>query len=359
MKCPYCGKRIQGRSVDCPHCHKMLPEKKKASKKRVVIGVLIAVAAVLLALCVTAVSVIYALLDHVERGSELSSGVISTVNGELDDSVTNIALFGLDTRKDNGGGRSDVIMVLSLDRKHNKIKLTSIARDTYVAVEGRKNFKLAHAWAYGKSNLAVKALNQNFDLNITDYAYVNFFEFAELIDYVGGVDITLTEGEVKCANETIAGEQNYLGITSEPIPGAGLQHLSGGQALAFARNRTIGTDAARTGRQRKVLTAVYEQLKKIPVSQYPATITRMLDMCHTNLTNGELLETATWAITKSPTLETFSLPTADCHPKSGKDAYINGTWYYLYDMDVATEQLHAFIYEEDASTKATEATSDR
>lgn len=61
---------------------------------------------------------------------------------------------------------------------HNKIKMTSLARDSFVKIEGHGYSKLTHAWAFGKANLAVKTLNQNYGMNITDYAYINFYEFA-------------------------------------------------------------------------------------------------------------------------------------------------------------------------------------
>jgi len=92
--------------------------------------------------------------------------------------VKNIALLGLDSRQDNKTGRSDANVILTIDKKNKKIKLTSIARDSYVAIEGRKNDKLTHAYAYGKSQLAVKTLNQNFGAEITDYVTINFFERA-------------------------------------------------------------------------------------------------------------------------------------------------------------------------------------
>ena len=120
---------------------------------------------------------------------------IGVLKPQVYEKVRNIALLGLDTRQDNNVGRSDAIVILTIDKEHNKLKLTSIARDTYVAIEGHSKDKLTHAYAYGKSQLAVKTLNQNFDLEIKDYVTMNFYGLARVIDYIGGVDINVTEAE--------------------------------------------------------------------------------------------------------------------------------------------------------------------
>lgn len=357
MNCDKCGKPLRKNQTVCPACGAPRPAeppatvslraaggKKKLTKKQLAIRIVLIAAAVLAALAIAFVSVMMAYLNRVDRTSEISGSTGINSQIEFSKDVTNIALFGLDTRQHNDVGRSDAMIIVSIDRAHDKIKLTSLARDSYVKVDGHGQTKLTHAWAYGKANLAVKTINQNYGMNITDYAYVNFYEFVDLIDYIGGVDIELNADELRIANEYYAPELNSLGIKCPPIPGTGLQHLSGAQALAYSRNRYTGSDIDRGNRQKNVLQAAYEQMKKTPITKYPSVIGKILDMVHTNLTNGEMLSIATWALSKNPSMEMLSLPTPACKPNGGNWGDGSG-WVYRYDLDIATAVLHDFIYE--------------
>src|SRR5699024_2790536 len=119
------------------------------------------------------------------------------------DKVVNIALFGVDSR-DTGGmsGRSDTVMIASLDKKHDKIKLTSLMRDTYLDIPNKGMDKLTHAYAHGGPELAIKTINQNFDMNIRDYATVDFFGLEAIIDALGGVDIDIEDYEINNLNKS-------------------------------------------------------------------------------------------------------------------------------------------------------------
>ena len=144
----------------------------------------------------------YRTIDKIER-EPLDTADLGITTDKYS-SLKNIALLGLDTREDNNVGRSDAVVILTVDKKHKKLKLTSVARDTYVAIEGRGNDKLTHAYAYGKNQLAVKTLNQNFGTEITDYVTFNFFGMSRVIDYIGGVTIDVTEKERVEMNEYLS-----------------------------------------------------------------------------------------------------------------------------------------------------------
>ena len=126
-------------------------------------------------------------------------------------------------------GRSDALMILSIDRVHNKIKLTSIARDTYVTVDGYGQTKINHAYAYEALNWPLKQLmKRNFDMNIQGFVTVNFSQLAEIIDYLGGINIAVTEEEREVANRLI----QELGVQCRPITESGESvHLTGDQAV--------------------------------------------------------------------------------------------------------------------------------
>ena len=121
-----------------------------------------------------------------------------------DPQIQNIALFGVDAREeDDDTGRSDSLMILTVDKRHNKLKLTSILRDSEVQIEGYGSDKITHAYAYGGPELAIKTLNQNFYLDIQDYVTVNFFQMAKIVDAFGGVDLTITEDEMHEINNNL------------------------------------------------------------------------------------------------------------------------------------------------------------
>ncbi len=371
--CKKCGKRIKGEPDICPHCgaalantvslgaihaaHAKKKEKKKLTKKQLILRIVIIVVAVLAALVVAAVTFAWAFIEtNVNRGSDLGSDV--GVNEALPlEGVKNIALFGLDTRGDNDSGRSDAMIILSIDEVHNKVKMTSLARDTLVEVPdlGRK-MKLTEVWGTkgGKVSRAVKTINQSFGMNITDYVYVNFHEFSEIIDYLGGITLEVSERERVEMNRLIVDLRDH-GFYFETLGQSGVVRVTGGQALAFARIRKIDSDIVRGDRQKEVLQAMFAEVNDLPLTKFPTLVSKILKMCHTNLSSSELMSIATWAMTSSPEFVNYTLPNKDCNPKGGNVSPYG--WVYVYDMEVATGLLHQFIYENDAETLGTPAST--
>ncbi len=258
--------------------------------------------------------------------------------------VRNIALLGIDSRQDNDIGRSDAIVVLTVDKKHKKLKLTSIARDTYVSIDGHSKDKLTHAYAYGKSQLAVKTLNQNFDLEITDYVTMNFFELANVIDYIGGVTVDVDEKERIELNKNIFPEmRGGLGRDCPDLTVSGLQTLNGPQAVCYARIRHIDSDIERGNRQKEVLMAMFTKVKSMNPLKLPTVAEMILEECTTSLNANDIISLGTWAIINSPEFEQLSIPN-DNIPSSGKR--INGAWCFVYDLELAKREIHDFIFEE-------------
>ena len=261
--------------------------------------------------------------------------------------VKNIALFGVD--QDSGSvGRSDAMIILSIDRANNKIKMISLSRDSLVPIEGHGEEKLTHAWAYGQAKLAIKTINQSFGMNITDYVYVNFEEMVEVIDFIGGVYLDVDAAEMELINYNHAVIQQFYDETVYPLPAPGYQLLNGAQALQYARDRTNGGDTTRTARQREVLTAMYQRVKEQPLSKLPGTLSRVLRLCHTNLDGEEIADIATWALTSNPTITSLHMPTEDMECWNGIIDRERG-WVRIYDLDQAKTILHDFIYEPDTT----------
>ena len=188
----------------------------------------------------------------------------------------NIAIFGIDSREDtySKGNRSDCIIIASMNNETKEVKLVSVYRDTYVQIEGHGLDKITHAYSYGEAPLAIKTLNTNFDLNITEFVTVNFDAVKDIVDDVGGISMNITSEEVS------------------HIPGikkAGTQTLTGEQALAYARIRyASGGDYKRTERMRDVLTAVVNKVKTFNVSQLNKFIDDVLPKVYTNITAADI-----------------------------------------------------------------------
>ena len=269
-----------------------------------------------------------------------------------DNNITNIALFGVDSR--NGeAARSDAIMILSVDNRHKKIKLASILRDSYVEVPGNGMTKINHAYAYGGPELAIRTINENVGLDIMDYVTVNFDQLAEVIDAIGGIDIELSEAERENANKNISSyaaeaAQNGKEIPLDYIDGSGLQHLSGVQAVAYARIRYVGNgDYERTDRQRRVLEQMFNKVMEMNVVSYPGLVNKLLPLVETSLDSGEIISLGLKALANGkPVFEQTRFPLNEDFGNGGAGTMINGTWYMIFDIEATAEKIQAFIYDD-------------
>ena len=262
---------------------------------------------------------------------------------QYSDSIINIALFGVDA-VDGEAGRSDSIMIATIDTVHKKLKLTSIMRDSYVAIDGHGNDKLNHAYAFGGPQLAIKTLNENFDLNIEDFAAVNFETLPKIIDKLGGIELDIDEEELEYVNGYIAHLNNINGTSEPAIESTGVQHVSGTQALAYCRIRyTSGGDYKRTERHREVLTKIFEKIETLPVTSYPSLLLDILPMVNTSLTYNEILDLGTEVLKlgdSSMELERFPLDDY-CEGEM-----IGGIYYLTFDKATTVDQLHSYIFED-------------
>lgn len=270
-----------------------------------------------------------------------------------DKQLINIMLFGIDSRSKTEISRSDSIMLVTIDKKNCKIKMTSFARDTYVDIPGYYKDKLNHAFAFGwkkagdisgGAELSLNTMNNAFNLNVTDYATANFWALAHIIDYVGGVDIDVDSAERYDINTNYIPYIQQMGIDCELIKKSGMQHLTGGQALAYCRVRHVGGDIQRGERHREVLMQVFEQVKDMSATKYTGLINLILKECTTSLSNSDILSLGTWAMSNIGSLqfESLGIPTEDLD----NGTQIDGIWYNVYDLDKAAKKIEEFIIED-------------
>ena len=271
-------------------------------------------------------------------------------NNRLPSGYTHVLLLGVD-RDANGTSRSDTIMVLSVGR--GSVKLTSLQRDTGVTVPGKSGtHRLNAAYAYGGAELALKTVNQNFGLNITRYAVVDYDGFESLIDRIGGVELPVTDAEAEQINRNMfevinarykSGLLTYDGAwevyNREKLSAGGDNlRLSGLQALGYARIRKLDSDYGRTNRQRRVFSAAVAALKGSLTN--PAALIHVaagaISMLDTNMNAAELLSLGEKALLAG-TLDQTRLP------KNGTYTD-NGGMFYNVDYAANHDAFVAFVY---------------
>ena len=239
----------------------------------------------------------------------------------------NIAIFGIDSREDtySKGNRSDCIIIASINNTTKEVKLISVYRDTYVQIEGHGLDKITHAYSYGEAPLAIKTLNTNLDLNITEFVTVNFDAVKDIIDNIGGISMNITSEEVS----------HIPGISK-----AGTYNLTGEQALAYARIRhATGGDYKRTERMRDVLTAVANKVKTFNVSQLNKFIDFVLPKIYTNITAADIFSLM-------PSATSFKITDSIGWPYETKGITLD-RWYGIpITLESNVTRLHQEVFEE-------------
>ena len=219
--------------------------------------------------------------------------------------ITNVLLVGVDGIDfDEKYQRSDSMIIATLDSNKEKVKLTSLYRDTLVYIPGYGEEKMNLAFSLGGPELVMETIKYNFDVNIEKYIMINFAGFEAIIDQIGGVEIDVKEYQLHELNKYIG---QATGGGDCPVEKAGLQIFNGKQALSYARIRKgVGDDYERTERQREVLFKVAEKLQKTDVIKYFSIANKMLDYLRTNIEIMDGLNMA-YTISKFSNLETEQL----------------------------------------------------
>lgn len=277
---------------------------------------------------------------------------INNVNtSEQIDGVTNILLLGTDGRENESAYRSDCMMILTIDNTHSSVKLTSLARDTYVEIPGEGMGKLNASYFWGKEQLLFKTINNEFGIGIDKFIQIDFEGLMDVITQIGGVEVDITEKEMKAVNNLIPStyesydnpDKGEMKLISE----SGVQTLTGYQAISYCRIRDIDSAIYRDGRQRKVIMGVASKLKSTSISDFPNLIKSLLPCVSTNMGSIELLNLGKSAyniLSKDCTIKQGQFPIIDeVHSKGGK--YKDAGWVWLYDKN-SIVVLKQFIFDD-------------
>ncbi len=291
---------------------------------------------------------IFSIMDYKQESVDENNLGINSQNSQSH--VTNIALFGIDTREEGGAkGLSDSIMILSINKKTRQIKLISILRDTIVEIEGYGKRKINEAYSRGGYELAIKTLNQNFNLDIRDFVTVNFERMELLVDLVGGVVIDVTENELALMNPLIEEQAAITGREPEYLEKAGTQQLTGMQAVAWARIRKTSTssgerdDFGRTDRQREVLTQLFKKARSLGLGDMKRLLEKFSPSLISSLEKEEIWDLLTWAL-GGTALENARIPIDYSWRIKDLPSGVPSSGLY-FDREFAREIIRAYIYE--------------
>ena len=260
----------------------------------------------------------------------------------LDENVINILLIGTDTlEKDMDGGRADVMMICSVNKKTGALRVASLQRDTWVTIgeNGMQN-KINAAHSFGGVNLLMQTINRTFGMNIEKYVKVNFYAVCDIVDALGGVKVELEPEEIPSINR---GSKEYANVEPEQIPsGTREATLTGSQALAYARIRHLDNDFGRTARQRKLLYAMAKKLSESSIPEMINTATVCFEYVQTNLSLLDMISLATTVMKNGLNdMRMKAFPAeGDYHYGTG-----GGPSRLIIDNDQVAQTLHEFIYQ--------------
>ena len=256
-----------------------------------------------------------------------------------------VALFGVDSR-DNSlgkGNNTDVIIIANVNQANGEIKLVSIFRDTYLNLDDDGTYnKINQAYARGGPKQAIKALNKNLDIQIDDYATFNWKAVADSINILGGVDIELSKAEFYYINAYITETVEATGVASQHLKSAGMNHLDGVQAVAYARLRKMDTDFARTERQREIIQQSFVKLRQANFSVINNVMEVVFEQILSSVTLNDIIPIAK-NLTKYTIVDTMGFPAARSDANMGK----KGDCVIPQTLESNVIELHRFLFGEE------------
>lgn len=270
--------------------------------------------------------------------------------GTMVDGITNILLVGTDGEYVEKGNRSDSVMLVTIDTNNKDIKISSIARDTYVDIPGYSTEKLTHAYAYEGIDLLKEVFKENFDLDIDKYIAVNFTSFMDIMDELGGVEVNVEEKDIKEINKYIDDCYGYYKNKDEKdkeyITESGVQRLNGYQALAFSRIRYTDSAFARDNRHREVAESVYKEFAQKGIDTYKRCAEIVLNNTKTNISPIEMMNLA-YTVLKinDKDIEQFQFPLEEY--RNGHIISKQKGWVLEWEKEPNLEAWHKFIFGEE------------
>lgn len=311
---------------------------KRSRKKRraVLLGV-----EIILLLFLIGVAFVMAKYDKFQTVA-IDADDIEINEGVKTEGYSTYVLFGGDSREGQleAGSHADTIIIVSLDNKTKEIRMASVYRDTLLEQMAMDYHKANQAYFRGGPVEAINMLNKNLDLAIEDYVTVDFKAMADVVDLVGGIEISVTDAEVEALNKYIKGTARVAGKEAHKLSKGGTYTLDGPQAVTYARLRKLeGGDYKRTERQRVVIKALFGKIKKIDFKTLNSIIDTVFPQVSTSFELKELL-----ALAKS--VSEYKLGDSTGFPFDKTDGKFTSAGSVVVALGHAenVQQLHKFLY---------------
>ena len=279
-----------------------------------------------------------------------------SINPDLPAEWINVLLLGTDERVPLRNARTDTMIICSINTKNGEVKLTSIMRD--LAVEFKNvgkysgTYRINSANYFGGPEYAMKIVNECFGMNIQHYASVNFFGFQKIAQALGGIEVDISEAEMKVINRKAVNQAKIgrsAGVDESDQINEYLEtygpntHLNGRQTLAYARVRGTDSDFTRAERQRTVLIKLMQKLKGKSAAEIIALVASLADNVSTNMDLNKITEIAITVLSSGLSdVETMRLPVNGTYKEERRN---NQAMHYDCDWAYNSRELYNFIYE--------------
>lgn len=254
--------------------------------------------------------------------------------------VINVLLVGADSRKGTNSGNTDVMMLVSINKKSKEIKLVSFFRDSYLYIEDENGSghygKLNSAFSLGGPEVLMKTIEKNYKINIDNFIMVNFESFKDLIDAMGGVTVDVQKYEADYVKKR---------FKFDDVPYGEDVTLNGKQALGFCRSRNCDADGdvSRTRRQRQVISAIIDKVQKAKFSELNKYVDTLLPYLYTGYSKSEILTLGMKAYTGK--WMNFERKQLQMPPEEARTSgYAGSAWIWVVDYQLAAQLLQTEIY---------------
>lgn len=320
--------------------------KKMSGRKKIILFI----AEILFLLVIIAVVMLWkSTIGKIQFDEQLTDSEAG-INKDIEESTlltmggyTNIALFGLDNRSSDNydTGNSDSIMIASIDNATKEVRIVSVYRDTFLNVGNDQYKKINSAYARGGVSNAVRALNENLDLDITAYVCVDWNALVDAIDALGGVELEITDDEVRLINHYVNDTARCSDAEPHEVTQSGKVTLDGLQATSYARIRyTDGMDFERASRQRIVLQAMLDKARTADFATLTKICNAVFDKINTSLSLKDILYLAK-SLSDYELVETSGFPTELSMITYGTEEIV-----VPVDLYANVSKLHEFLFDE-------------
>ena len=256
--------------------------------------------------------------------------------------VYNLLLLGIDNPGSAITGRSDTMLLASLNARTGTLKLISFMRDTYVAIPRHGHNKLNAAYAYGGAELLLETLEASFGVQVDGYVAVNYQLMVDLVDAIGGVELTVTKDEMKKLNGILEYYNRQRGAdrSEQLLTEYGDLRLTGLQTMSYARIRKLDSDFVRVERQQRVVQAIYRQLGTLDLMQLTGVMTAYIGKVNTNVTlaqDASLLSSVMGY--NDVQVQTLRVPADGAY----RSDMLSDTYYIIPKLERCRQDIAAFL----------------